>query len=64
MSKPLNRYLVQPITEAGHPVLNPRTVQARTEDGAVKKLVRWMQLEGYEVEGLCVQLEVVSETNG
>jgi hypothetical protein len=49
------------MTEGGKQILNPRTLTARTEDGAVKKLVRWMQWEGYEVEGLCVHLEEISD---
>lgn len=63
MPKPLKTYRVQPFTEDGKAVLNPRTIQTRTEDGAVKKLVRWMQYEGYEVEGLCVHLEEICESD-
>lgn len=61
MSKPLKAYRVQPFTESGDPVLSARILQTRTEDAAIKRLVRWMQLEGYEVEGLCVHLEEVCE---
>lgn len=57
MSKGLRQFRVQPFTESGEPVLNPRVVATRTEDGAVKRLVRWMQWEGYTVEGLCVHIE-------
>ena len=61
MPKPLKTFRVQPYNESGKAVLNPRTLNARTEDGAVKKLVRWLQWEGYEVEGLCVHLEEICE---
>lgn len=61
MPKPLKTFRVQPYNESGKALLNPRTLNARTEDGAVRKLVRWLQWEGYEVEGLCVHLEEICE---
>lgn len=58
---PRRKYWVQPMTSAGDAVLDARMITARTEDGAVKRLVRWMLWEGYEVEGLCVYLEEVED---
>ena len=61
MSKKLRVFRVQPHDSSGEPILNPRAIQARTEDGAVRKLVRWLEWEGYEVEGLCVHLEEIND---
>jgi hypothetical protein len=51
------RFWLRPFQQDGEPLLNPRVVRARTQDGAVKKLVRWLQWEGYEIEGLSVHVE-------
>lgn len=61
MSTATKRYWLRPFQADGEPLLNPRILRARTQDGAVKKLVRWLQWEGYEVEGLCVHLEALDD---
>jgi hypothetical protein len=53
------RFWIQPFDNDDRPLLNPRVVKARTPDGAVKKLVRWLDWEGYDLEGLCVHIEEI-----
>jgi hypothetical protein len=57
----LRSFLVQPLTASGDAVLQARLLYAKNEDVAVKRLVRWMCWEGYEVEGLCVAVEEVPD---
>lgn len=57
MSTATKRYWLRPFKADGEPLLDPRVLRARTQEGAVKKLVWWLDLEGYELEGLCVHVE-------
>jgi hypothetical protein len=51
------RFWIRAVGADGLELVGWRRITARTERGAVAKLARWMEWEGYDIDNVCVHIE-------